>query len=225
MKGEKQMISKLIIFDFDGTIADSMWAWDELGSDTLKENGLPPLKNYDKVIRTMSVPDFSVFLTDKYRELGAADELMAKWHDKMIYNYCNRVKLKNGIVEFLTFLKAEGYTVYLASATHLRVLTRAIEHFDLKKFFDFIITEEIVGVSKRDPKIYELCMEKAGSVPDTTYLFEDAVHAVTTAKKLGINVCALSDASMIEYKTDVMRNSDIYVDDFLNFDLLQKFVK
>lgn len=218
------MTNKLIIFDFDGTIADSMWAWDELGSDTLKEMGLEPLENYDKVIRTMSVPNFSVFLSDKYKELGTSDELMAKWHEKMVWNYCNRVKLKAGIVEFLTFLKNEGYTLYLASATHLKVLSRAVEHFELGKFFDFVITEEIVGLSKRDPKIYQMCMEKAGSTPNTTYLFEDAVHAVKTAKKLGINVCALSDKSMIEHKDEVIENSDIYVDDFSDLTLLKKFI-
>lgn len=218
------MTNKLIIFDFDGTIADSMWAWDELGSDTLSEMGLKPLENYDKIIRTMSVPNFSVFLSDKYKELGTADELMAKWHEKMVWNYCNRVKLKAGAVEFLTFLKQKGYTVYLASATHMKVLSRAVEHFELAPFFDFVITEEIVGLSKRDPKIYEMCMEKAGSTPSTTYLFEDAVHAVKTAKKLGINVCALSDASMVEHKDEVVENSDIYVDDFSDIALLKNFI-
>ena len=218
------MINKLIIFDFDGTIADSMWAWDELGSDTLKDMGLAPLDDYDKVIRTMSVPNFSVFLSGKYKELGTAEELMAKWHEKMVWNYCNRVTLKAGIIEFLTFLKGEGYTLYLASATHMKVLSRAVEHFDLGRFFDFIITEEIVGLSKRDPKIYEMCMARAGSTPSTTYLFEDAVHAVKTAKKLGINVCALSDASMTEHKDEVIENSDIYVDDFSDLDLLKQFI-
>jgi len=218
------MTNKLIIFDFDGTIADSMWAWDELGSDTLSEMGLEPLENYDKVIRTMSVPNFSVFLSDKYKELGTADELMAKWHEKMVWNYCNRVNLKAGIIEFLTFLKGEGYTLYLASATHMKVLSRAVEHFGLGRFFDFVITEEIVGLSKRDPKIYEMCMEKASSVPSTTYLFEDAVHAVKTAKKLGINVCALSDKSMVDHRDEVIENSDLYVDDFSDLTLLKKFI-
>lgn len=218
------MTNKLVIFDFDGTIADSMWAWDELGSDTLKEEGLPALSDYDKIIRTMSVPDFSVYLSEKYKELGTAEQLMAKWHEKMVYNYCNRISLKGGIIEFLDYLKQTGHTLYLASATHFKVLSRAVEHFGLDKYFDFIITEEIVGISKRDPKIYKLCMEKAGSTPETTFLFEDANHAVKTAKKLGINVCALSDASMLGHIDEVKANSDLYVDDFCDLELLKKFI-
>ena len=218
------MTNKLVIFDFDGTIVDSMWAWDELGSDTLKEEGLPALSDYDKIIRTMSVPNFSAFLSEKYKELGTAEQLMARWHERMVYNYCNRISLKSGIIEFLDYLKQTGHTIYLASATHYKVLSRAIEHFDLNKYFDFVITEEMVGISKRDPKIYELCMEKAGSTPKTTFLFEDANHAVKTAKKLGINVCALSDASMRDHVDEVKANSDLYVDDFTDIELLKKFI-
>ena len=126
--------------------------------------------------------------------------------------------------EFLDYLKQTGHTIYLASATHFKVLSRAVEHFGLNKYFDFIITEEIVGISKRDPKIYELCMEKAGSTPKTTFLFEDANHAVKTAHNLGINVCALSDASMAEHIDEVKANSNLYIDDFCNLELLKKFI-
>ena len=80
--------NKLIIFDFDGTIADSMWAWDELGCVTLQERGLPPLPDYEKVIRTMSVPHFSEYLAKLFPTLAPAEKLMSEWHEKMVYNYC-----------------------------------------------------------------------------------------------------------------------------------------
>ena len=218
------MSSKLVIFDFDGTIADSMWAWDELGRVTLEQEGLPPLADYENVIRTMSVPNFAVFLSEKYPQLGDGESLMARWHGMMVDNYCSRVRLKEGVVEFLEFLKQTGHTLYLASATHLKVLSRAVEHFGLEKYFDFIITEEVVGISKRDPKIYKLCMERAGSTPATTYLFEDANHAVKTAKSLGIHVCAVSDYSMRDHTDEVKQFSDLYIDDFSDLEKLRKFV-
>ena len=217
-------MNKLLIFDFDGTIADSMWAWDELGRVTLEEENLPPLPDYEKVIRTMSVPNFSVYLSGKYPALGTADELMARWHEKMVYNYCNRVPLKAGIVELLTYLKGKGYTLYLASATHYKVLSKALEHFDLFRFFDFVITEEIVGISKRDPKIYQLCMEKADTTTATTYLFEDANHAVVTGSKIGLHVCALSDYSMRDHVEEVKAHAELYLDDFTNLDAIKTFI-
>lgn len=217
-------MSKLIIFDFDGTIADSMWAWDELGKITLQEDGLPALPDYENIIRTMSVPDFAVYLAERYPSLGSSESLMKKWHEKMIFNYLNRIELKKGIKEFLEYLKNAGYTVYLASATLYAVLMKALEHFNLTEYFDYILTEEIVGISKRDPKIYKLCMEKAGVSPENTIVFEDAVHAVQTIKKLGVKVCAVSDYSMRAHVGEIREICDLYVDDFTDITKLKKFI-
>ncbi len=216
---------KLVIFDFDGTIADSMWAWDALGRETLSENDLPPLKNYDDVIRTMSVPHFSQYLSQEYPQLGTAEQLLAVWHEKMVYNYLNKVKLKEGIIEFLDYLKFQKYTIYLASATHYKILSKALIHFELIKYFDFIITEEVVGVSKRDPKIYNVCAQKAGVKVENIYLFEDAVHAVKTATQLGVNVCAISDFSMRGFVKEVRKNCRLYLDDFTDLKVLKEFLK
>lgn len=218
------MDNKLIIFDFDGTLADSMWAWDELGRVTLETDGLKPLPNYEAVIRTMSVPHFAIHLSNIYPSLGDGDSLLLRWHEMMVYNYCNRIPLKKGAIELLEYLKSKGYTLYLASATHMRVLSKAIEHFGLNKYFDFILTEEVVGISKRDPKIYKLCMEKANTTAENTYLFEDANHAVKTANNLGIHVCGISDYSMREHEEEVKENSEIYLDDFSNLEAIKKFL-
>lgn len=214
----------LIIFDFDGTIADSMWAWDELGRDTLEEYNLPPLPDYENVIRSMSVPDFSVYLSGKYPVLGTDGQLMSVWHRKMLYNYLNRVKLKEGIIPFLDYLKKNKYTVYLASATHYSILIQALEHFKLTEYFDFIITEEVVGISKRDPKIYDLCIKKANASKKDTIVFEDAVHAVKTIKAMGIKVCAVSDYSMRDHAGEVAEAADLVIDDFTDLDALIKFI-
>ena len=218
------MNGKLIIFDFDGTIADSMWAWDELGRVTLEERHLPPLEDYERIIRTMSVPHFSEYLSKRYPSLAPAEKLMASWHEKMVYNYCNRVSLKAGILTFLDYAKTQGYTLYLASATHYKVLIQAVRHFDLEKYFDFIITEEVVGISKRDPKIYQMCVEKSGCPIENIYLFEDANHAVKTAKLLGVNVCGISDYSMREHVEEVKQYSDLYLDDFTDLTSIKKFL-
>lgn len=216
---------KLIIFDFDGTIADSMWAWDDLGETTLKENNIPVFDDYRDVIRTMSVLNFSSYLTNRYPELGKAEDLMNHWHEVMEYKYTHEIKLKKGIIEFLELLKCKNYTLYLASATKYEVLMTAIRHFNLEKYFSFIITETIVGISKRDPKIYKLCEEKAGVSKEDIRIFEDADHAINTAKNAGYKVCAIQDKSMVK-KVDTIKNTaDLYLKDFTNIETLMNFIE
>ena len=218
-------MNKLIIFDFDGTIVDSMWAWDALGRETLQENLLPPLPDYENIIRTMSVPDFSRFLSKKYPSLAPSDKLMSAWHNKMIFNYFNRVSLKKGIIEFLDFLKQNGYTVFLASATKYEVLLEAVKHFNLEKYFDQILTEERVGATKREPKIYLDCAQMAGCDVKNVVLFEDAVHALKTAKSIGIKTCGISDYSMRAHIDEIKTTVDVYLDDFTDLNLLKNFLQ
>ncbi|MDE6201287.1 MAG: HAD family hydrolase [Clostridiales bacterium] len=217
-------MSKLIIFDFDGTIADSMWAWDELGEDTINENHLPLIDDYEDVIRTMSVPDFADYLSGIYPQLGNGKQILSNWHEKMVFKYCNQVSLKSGVREFLDYLKSNNYKLYLASATCYDVLNEALNHFDLKQYFDFILTEEIVGISKRNPQIYQVCIDRAKSDIDNTIVFEDAIHAVETVKNLGIKVCAIKDYSMRNHEEEIKKTADLYIEDYCNFNQLKNFI-
>ncbi len=218
-------MNKLVIFDFDGTIADSMWAWDALGKETLEEKSLAPLPDYENVIRTMSVPDFSRFLAKKYPSLAPDDKLMALWHEKMVFNYLNRVSLKKGIIELLDYLKQNNFKIILASATKYEVLLKAVKHFDLEKYFDFIFTEERVGATKREPKIYLMCAQQANCDINNIFLFEDANHAIKTAKSIGIKTCGISDFSMREHAEEIKQSVDLYLDDFTDLDAIKKFLQ
>lgn len=216
---------KLIIFDFDGTIADSMWAWDDLGEDTLKEHNIPLFSDYREVIRTMSVLNFSKYLTNRYPELGSAEDLMDHWHEVMKVKYQTEIKLKPGIIEFLEVLKKKGYIMFLASATKYEVLMTAVKHFGLEKYFSYITAETLVNISKYDPRFYALLENKAGVTKKDTYIFEDADHAVKTAKETGYHICAIKDKSMEKKVNVIKKYADLYLDDFTNVDALLKFIE
>jgi len=206
-------MNKLIIFDFDGTIVDSMWAWDELGFNTLTEKGLPIIPDYKSFIRTMSVPHFSEYLTRLYPDVFK-DNLLSEWHKTMRYNYENKIAFKKGAREYLEYLKKKGYTLYLASATHDFLIDAALKHFGLQDFFDFVITENQVGSSKRDPHTFNICMQRAGATAENTILFEDANHALKTAHTLGIRTCAVYDLSMEAFEDEIKSFCDYYINDF-----------
>jgi hypothetical protein len=67
-------------------------------------------------------------------------------------------------------------------------------------------------------------MEKAGTTTETTYLFEDANHAVVTGSKIGLHVCALSDYSMRDHVDEVKAHAELYLDDFTDLQAIQAFI-
>lgn len=69
-----------------------------------------------------------------------------------------------------------------------------------------------------------MCVKKSGYPIENIYLFEEANHAVKTAKLLGVNVCAISDYSMREHVDEVKKYSDLYLDDFTDLTSIKKFL-
>ena len=57
-------------------------------------------------------------------------------------------------------------------------------------------------------------MKEMGSTPDTTWMFEDALYSIKTAKALGLKVLGVYDFSSEEDTEQIRKQSDIYVEDW-----------
>ena len=202
---------KLAIIDFDGTLADSMWAWDGLGREVIASLDLPEYENYDKMVRELTMQQFAAVLSKMYPDLDAARPFIDRFSDVMRRYYLNDVPLKKGAVRFLETLKQREFRLCLASATDKNLILAACDHFDIVKYFDLILTADDVGCGKSEPKIYYEAMSRFGVAPSETVIFEDAYHAVLTAKKTGALVVAVEDASMSCFKDKIKQTADYYV--------------
>ena len=74
--GQKMKSLKHFIWDFDGTIADSMWAWDELGRVTLEEYGI------DLIV----LAGFMTILTSRFT--GRYPNRIINVHPSLIPSFC-----------------------------------------------------------------------------------------------------------------------------------------
>lgn len=57
------------------------------------------------------------------------------------------------------------------------------------QYFEFMLTIEDIGVSKREPDIYLAAAERLGLAPADCMVFEDAPYAGVTAHRAGFQLC------------------------------------
>lgn len=150
------------IFDFDGTLFDSMYVWDVAGQQYLRSQGQEP---------------------------------------------------KPGIPAFLQALREAGVALCIATATDRYQIEAALTRCGLSEFFPAIFTCSEVGRGKDDPLIYRQAMAHCGADRSHTVIFEDAIHAVETAKADGFTVVGIQDDSE-ERQTLLQSLSDCYLHDF-----------
>ena len=128
--------------------------------------------------------------------------------------YQTQVKEKAGATAFLQALRRQGVSLYLATATDRTVITQGLDRTGLLPLLDGLVTCGDLGVDKNTPAIFDYARDQMGTKTQETWVFEDAVHAVRTAKAAGFRVCAIYDPSAEEEQTEIQTLADVYIRSF-----------
>ena len=185
------------IFDMDGTLINSLIFWDvlweEFGNRYLGGEKFYPDLEADKAIRTMVLSEAMDYYHERFKIGKNGADLLNTANEVFRDCYVNRVELKDGVKEFLDYLKAKGVKMCIASATDKALLVYAMERCGLYEYFDTILSCADVGKGKDQPDIYYAALDKLGTDKDSTWVFEDSFVALRTANGMGLNTVGIYD--------------------------------
>ncbi|HHW01063.1 MAG TPA: HAD family phosphatase [Clostridiaceae bacterium] len=206
------------IFDLDGTILDSMSIWDNAAEMYLNSMGIKAEPGLGKTMFAMSMTEGAEFLKDRYCLDMDTDEIIAGINHTIEDFYYYHVQLKEGAEQFLKGMKQAGIKMVAATSSDRQVVERALERLNVISCFDRIFTCTETGAGKEKPDIYLAAAEFMGTVPEDTWVFEDALHAIKTAKSAGFRTVGVYDASSKDNLDEIKRISDIYLEKLDNID-------
>lgn len=214
------MSKKAYIFDFDGTLVDSMPSWSAKMINVLEKNNVEYPDDIIKIITPLG--DFG---TAKYfREnlgLNMTDEQMISMMDEYaLSKYRDEIVLKEGVFEYLKYLKSQGLSLNVLTASPHKMLDPCLRRNGIDMFFDNIWSCDDFGTTKSNPDIYTKACEKIGCKPDEAAFFDDNITAVKTASSAGLFTVGVYDKSSEDFTDEIKAASDIYITAFS--DLLQR---
>ena len=184
------------IFDMDGTLLDSMGMWRSLGGTLARSHGAEPPPDLDLRVASLGLWEGTAYCKEVCGLPGTVEELVRQVWGQIEHFYQHDVRPKPGVTEFLSLLKMEGVWMYVATATDRPLAEKALRCAGIEHYFRGMITSQEAGQSKREgPEIYERAMRRLQSNKKDTVIFEDAIHAVRTAKAAGFRVAAVYDLS------------------------------
>ena len=202
------------IFDLDGTLLDSMCVWDNLDRRYLESIGIEPTEELENELRCASLRRAAELLRQRYELKFSEEEIMAGINKLVEDMYFYTVQPKEGVPEFLEHLRSEGVKMCVATATDRYQAEAALERCGLLSYFDGIFTCTEMGVGKEDTAIFRAALELLGTETSRTFVFEDALHAIESAKKLGLKVAAVKEKSAEREEGRIVAISDIYIESF-----------
>ena len=209
------MDRKFAIFDMDGTLVDSMQFWGGLGGEFVQARGLPTTSPAQReTMKTMTMTESSAYIVEQYGLPCTPEEAAAEMTARMAAHYKNDIPLKPGVAQYLTRLRDEGVTMYVASATATPLIRACLARLEVLDFFAGVISCEDVGVGKNCPDVYLEAARRMGAAPADTAVYEDALLAVNTARDAGFYVVGVFDDSGADQWRELRACTDEQILDF-----------
>ena len=205
------------IFDMDGTLLDSMYIWDDIGIQYLRSMGVTPPDDLYRILKPMSLEQCCRYFQETLGIKVPAAQIAEGINRLAEAEYLYHAPLKPGVRETLDRLHAAGIPLCVATATARYQAEAALRRLGVLDRFSFILTCGELGSGKDRPEIFETALARLGTQKSGTVVFEDALHAIRTAKAAGFRVAAIADPSSREDEAEIRRISDWYFASFTDF--------
>ncbi len=205
------------IFDVDGTLLDTMPMWDGIGDLYLENRGNVPEPDLSDVLFKMTMSEGASYMREKYHLEESVQEVIDGTMDLSREFYEEKAPLKAGVREVLEELAEHGVAMIVASASDAGCIEKALERLDILKYFKRVISCEEVGVGKESPLVFYKAVEELGTKIEETYVFEDALHAIETAKAAGFKTVGIYDNSSKKQWGKIKKEADIFVETLEDF--------
>lgn len=202
---------KAAIFDVDGTLLDSMPIWEDAGERYLKSVGIAAGPELGKILFPMSLEEAAVYMKEEYKLPYSAEEIVDGTLQVIEQFYREEVLLKEGAASVLAKMKAQKIRIAAATSGNRELVEAAFTRLGIRNYFEKIFTCTEVGAGKSQPDIYLRAAKSLGAVPEETLVFEDALHAMETAKNAGFPVVGVYDKSSEMQSAQIQELCDVYM--------------
>lgn len=201
------------LFDFDGTLVDSMPAFVGLMLRILDENDMKYDNDIVKIITPLGYGG-----TAKYFRLIGLDkseeELVSTMNKYAYEEYAYNIPAKNNVIKVLETLRQNGASLNILTASPHTVLDVCLERLGVFGLFDNVWSCEDFGTTKADTNIYKMAAERLGKAVEEVLFLDDNLNADKTAKESGMKVCGVYDDSSKECSEEMKKVADYYIYDF-----------
>jgi HAD superfamily hydrolase (TIGR01509 family) len=205
------------IFDADGTLLDSMPIWSGVGSGYLRSMGIEAREDLDERFKDMSLYQSALCLKEEYELPLSIEEIGAGINKMVDHLYAESVELKPGVMALLEELKNRGVKMCVATASEAYQISMALERCGAAHYFEKVLSCVDIGHGKDEPHIFYEAMNVLGTGKEDTFLFEDAVYSVRTAKAEGIKSIGIYEQTMPQ-QAELMELTEFYIKDYRELD-------
>lgn len=186
--------------------------WYSLYGNYLTEAKVTPTAELLDFLRHASIPMAAKRFSESVIP-RTAEEIETELYTHIAKYYKDEATLRPNVDKLIHALHASGVKMCVATATESGHAKNALRHTGLLDYFCDVLSCKDLGIEKNKPDIYFEAAKCLGVEQKETVVFEDALHAVETAKAAGFTVIAIYEQT-VENHQRVESLCDRYIHDY-----------
>jgi len=199
-------VSDAVIFDWDGTIADTTQAVVTSFQETLrrigvevgdafieKRIGIGAMNTFKEALEAVGKPYTERILEELVRHKIAAQ-----------VNLADTVTLFDGAIELLDSLRNK-VPIGLASMNNRKVILNLLRKMRIAEYFQVVITADEIEHPKPSPDIFLECARILDCSPERCVVVEDSVFGVEAARRAGMKCIAVPTGAYTRRQLEKMK--------------------
>lgn len=224
---------KVIIFDLDGTLIDSIGIWNSIDKeliqaiadhkvndevDIAKQRDLK-LKEYSKC--EDAYLEYCGFLKQKYEAKMSKEEIKKIRYEIADKYLKEKIDYKPNAEKILKYLKEKGFILAIASTTNDHTIENyktdnknIISKAKFEDIFSLIYAKESVKELKPHPAIHYRILKELKVQPEECLIIEDSLIGVEAANNANIEVAVIYDEHSDGNRNEINRLSQYQFKDF-----------
>lgn len=213
---------RAVIFDMDGVIIDSEPLHLKVEEDIFKKLGISiTYEEHNTFIGTTSHYMWDRIKTD-HNLTQALEELVELDRNTYLDFLNNTLDLEpiKGVKELIIDLNKNNIKLAVASSSPLNIIDRVLNLFELRNYFDYIVTGDYVSKSKPEPDIFLYAAKKLDVDPKECLVIEDSHNGVLAAKKANMKCIGYKNLNSGDQD---LSKADLTINNFKNINGL--FIK
>ncbi len=207
----KYIQNKVCLFDFDGTLGDSMPTMVEILFGYLKEHGaqIP-----DGLANKLVPLGFAGMARYYQEELGIAlpeEEILQAFTLRLLKAYEEKICLKRTVKETVEVLREKGFRLCVLTASPHAFIDPCLKRGGIYHLFEQVWSIEDFGVSKGEEKIYVMAAERLGVKVGDLAMIDDSLAVLKTAKSAGAVTVGVYESTMESLQEEIRTVADYYI--------------